>query len=157
MVFYVVLLASKPSSAQDLLNCDDFPSQAAAQANLRANPSDPNNLDADNDGIACETFGYPAGSPRDETPVALATTQTTNNTSPVTNLIPITNQNNRGGVTAAANPSRKPQRERSVINVPNRPLPPSGGLPVYGVVSGFVLTGAGLLALGLAIRRASRR
>ena len=50
---------------------------------------------------------------------------------------------------------RRPQRERTrdVVNVPARPLPPSGGLPVYGVVGGFVLTGAGLLALGLVIRR----
>ena len=68
-----------------------------------------------------------------------------------------TNQSNQGGVTAIANPPGKPQRERSIINVPNRPLPPSGGLPVYGVVTGFVLTGAGLLALGLVIWRGSRR
>jgi hypothetical protein len=51
------------------LDCAEFPSQSAAQAELRRDPSDPNSLDADNDGIACETFDYPAGSPRDETPV----------------------------------------------------------------------------------------
>lgn len=33
-------------------NCSDFKSQAAAQAALRADPSDPNKLDADRDGIA---------------------------------------------------------------------------------------------------------
>ncbi len=38
----------------DPYNCADFPSQAAAQAVLRADPSDPNRLDADLDGIACE-------------------------------------------------------------------------------------------------------
>ncbi len=58
-------------------------------------------------------------------------------------------------------PQNRPRRERTreVINVPRRPLPPSGGasLPVYGVVGGFVLTGAGLLALGLVIRRGSQR
>ena len=36
------------------LDCVDFATQEAAQANLNANPSDPNNLDADDDGIACE-------------------------------------------------------------------------------------------------------
>lgn len=41
------------ASAQDL-NCDDFATQAEAQANLDANPSDPNNLDGNNDGVACE-------------------------------------------------------------------------------------------------------
>lgn len=35
-------------------NCPDFPSQAAAQAVLRADPSDPFGLDRDRDGIACE-------------------------------------------------------------------------------------------------------
>ncbi|MDA2911628.1 excalibur calcium-binding domain-containing protein [Nitrospiraceae bacterium AH_259_D15_M11_P09] len=35
-------------------NCPDFGSQAEAQAVLRLDPSDPNRLDGDNDGIACE-------------------------------------------------------------------------------------------------------
>lgn len=35
-------------------NCVNYPSQAAAQAALRSNPADPNGLDADRDGIACE-------------------------------------------------------------------------------------------------------
>jgi plastocyanin len=39
----------------DRFNCDDFPSQAAAQAVLRADPSDSNRLDRDHDGVACET------------------------------------------------------------------------------------------------------
>lgn len=37
------------------LDCDDFASQPEAQAVLDADPSDPNNLDGDGDGIACET------------------------------------------------------------------------------------------------------
>src|SRR5829696_8629122 len=51
--------------AQDLYNCSDFASQAAAQAYLRANPSDPSHLDADYDGIACESNPPP----RDLVPV----------------------------------------------------------------------------------------
>lgn len=50
----------------DAFNCGDFRSQADAQAVLRADPSDPNRLDGnDNDGLACET--NPA--PRDLVPV----------------------------------------------------------------------------------------
>jgi hypothetical protein len=49
----------------DAYNCSDFPSQAAAQAVLRADPSDPNGLDGNRDGVACES--NPA--PRDETRV----------------------------------------------------------------------------------------
>lgn len=38
------------------LNCSDYSSQSAAQAALDADPSDPYDLDTDNDGIACESF-----------------------------------------------------------------------------------------------------
>ncbi|MSQ24420.1 MAG: excalibur calcium-binding domain-containing protein [Chloroflexi bacterium] len=43
----------------DIANCGDFPSQAYAQAVLRADPSDPNKLDTDRDGIACESRPNP--------------------------------------------------------------------------------------------------
>ena len=46
-------------------DCADFDSQAAAQAHLRADPSDPDGLDSDGDGIACESLGGPF----DRTPV----------------------------------------------------------------------------------------
>lgn len=65
----LAVLAVAPGNlafAQADLDCDDFASQAEAQAALRANPSDPNGLDGnDDDGIACESL--PA--PRDEVPV----------------------------------------------------------------------------------------
>jgi hypothetical protein len=43
----------------DAYNCADFASQADAQAVLRADPSDPNGLDRDVDGIACESNRAP--------------------------------------------------------------------------------------------------
>jgi hypothetical protein len=43
-----------PSPKARNLNCKDFPSQAAAQAALRNDPSDPHGLDNDRDGVACE-------------------------------------------------------------------------------------------------------
>ena len=46
-------------------DCPNFSSQAAAQAHLRAHPSDPDELDRDGNGVACEN--NPA--PRDLTPV----------------------------------------------------------------------------------------
>jgi hypothetical protein len=49
-------------------DCSDFPSQAAAQAHLRADPQDPDGLDSDSDGIACESLGAPF----DRTPVVAA-------------------------------------------------------------------------------------
>jgi uncharacterized protein YqkB len=53
----------------DAYNCGDFPTQARAQAVLRADPTDSNGLDGDRDGIACEGSGGP---PFDWTPVPRA-------------------------------------------------------------------------------------
>lgn len=53
------------AAAQRDLDCRDFPNQAAAQAELRRDPSDPHQLDADRDGIACESSRCPC----DKTPV----------------------------------------------------------------------------------------
>lgn len=50
----------------DIANCADFVSQADAQAVLRADPTDPNGLDADIDGLACESNR----APKDLVPVA---------------------------------------------------------------------------------------
>ncbi len=47
---------SQPPTQSDL-DCADFASQAEAQATFDADPSDPNGLDADGDGIACEEDG----------------------------------------------------------------------------------------------------
>jgi hypothetical protein len=57
--------SSGNSTPGDIYNCSDFPSQAAAQAYLRQYPSDPSRLDADRDGIACESNKAPF----DKTPV----------------------------------------------------------------------------------------
>ena len=48
-VFCSLLLVGS-AVAQDDLDCEDFDSQEEAQAELNRDPSDPNNLDADNDG-----------------------------------------------------------------------------------------------------------
>ncbi len=55
------LLFASIAAAQDDLDCDDFATQAEAQQALFQNPTDPNNLDADNDGEACEEAGLPEG------------------------------------------------------------------------------------------------
>ena len=56
MVF--MMMAAAPAVAQGDLDCDDFSSQAEAQQTLRQDPSDPNGLDAEGDGVACETEDY---------------------------------------------------------------------------------------------------
>ena len=39
------------------LDCSDFSTQSQAQAEYNSDPSDPNRLDRDGDGIACESAG----------------------------------------------------------------------------------------------------
>jgi Excalibur calcium-binding domain len=58
LMFLVILAAcfAHKAAAQDVFNCSDFATQEEAQAELDRAPSDPNNLDADNDGIACENL-----------------------------------------------------------------------------------------------------
>lgn len=51
---------SSPASAVADRDCPDFSSQAEAQAALDSAPSDPERLDRDNDGQACEDFDYGA-------------------------------------------------------------------------------------------------
>ena len=54
-----LVLVAPAALAQADTDCSDYASQADAQAALRADPSDPNGLDADNDGIACESNPAP--------------------------------------------------------------------------------------------------
>ena len=84
---------------QAATDCSGYPSQAAAQAALRADPSDPNNLDPDDDGIACENNPGPydrtpvnrqTGGPSPTTTIAVLTTTTT--TQPVTTVDRSTDQ-----------------------------------------------------------------
>ncbi len=53
----LLVLAGASAAAQDRYNCEDFATQAEAQAELELTlPDDPSRLDADSDGIACEAF-----------------------------------------------------------------------------------------------------
>jgi hypothetical protein len=85
LVLGLGLATSTPAAeAQELLDCEDFDSQAEAQAYYRENPDDPTDNDADEDGIACELFAY-EDSATDYEPVTTAvgadtTTATTTTT-----------------------------------------------------------------------------
>src|SRR4051794_9387921 len=137
----MVLLISAPSNifAQDLYDCPDFRYQEDAQAIYDQDPSDPYGLDRDKDGIACEDLPHrPAGTPPGDTSVG-----ETSSTEPTTG--------------ASAQSSREQQRRNIVKGtVPNRRLPPTGGLPVYVMVTGFILMGTTLVGLGFGIRRRQR-
>ena len=65
-------------------NCTDFKSQSQAQAVLRADPGDPNGLDTDGDGIACESNP----SPKDLVPVQRPATPPTGTSTPASSPAP---------------------------------------------------------------------
>lgn len=55
------LALAAPVQAQDL-DCPDFATQVEAQAKYDEDPSDPHRLDADDDGLACESLPSGGGS-----------------------------------------------------------------------------------------------
>jgi len=56
--FALPMAASAGSSNGDDLNCSDFSSQQDAQATYVEQDGDPDNLDDDNDGSACDDYSY---------------------------------------------------------------------------------------------------
>lgn len=108
------------ASAQDDQNCDDFTYQEDAQDHLNADPSDPDQLDGnDNDGIACENLPHRPASATTATTATTAPTATTPTTAPTTTRFTST-----------------PTTTRAMANTG------SGTLPL-------TLAGAGVLVLGV--------
>ena len=98
------------------LDCADFASQAEAQATLDADTTDPNGLDADGDGIACEELFQ-----------SEPTEPTTQYTPPETNLTAFT---------------ETPGEEATGATTTTQ-LPATGG-PSLVLLAGALLIGAGL-------------
>jgi len=58
------------TNGADRYNCTSFASQAEAQEALTVNaPGDPNRLDMNGNGVACEDITYPPNTPRNTTPI----------------------------------------------------------------------------------------
>jgi hypothetical protein len=142
----VLALWATPAFAQDDQSCDDFKSQAAAQAHLRSDPSDPDGLDArpgpadgndqaGGDGIACES--NPA--PYDREPVFAGPKPT----QPPTTAPPTT-----------APPNEAPVTETPVTEAP--PTTVGGALPFTGPDDTTLPVGAALLVAGGLLLGATR-
>src|SRR5919107_810226 len=75
-MFVCIAVSAHKAEAQNIFNCSSFATQEEAQAEFNRDPSDPNNLDGDNDGIACEDLPS-GGTP---TTTGTSTTGTTTGT-----------------------------------------------------------------------------
>lgn len=172
-----MLVASPAAVGQQDLDCKDFASQADAQAELRSNPSDPNNLDAEDDGVACETYPYPEGTPRDETPVPPAQSPvgdsdcedfaTQAKAQQVFNQDPSDPNNldsdNDGiacedffggsGEDQYAEETTVIENTVEIVNIPDKDLPKTGGHSVSILPAGALLIGSGIVLLSIARRR----
>ena len=62
ILFLGAMVVGPAAFAQDTYNCDDFGTQEEAQEVLDQDTSDPHQLDADDDGIACEDLDSGGGS-----------------------------------------------------------------------------------------------
>jgi hypothetical protein len=174
LTFCIVLLVVSPSEAQQDLDCSDFDFQEDAQEELESDRSDSNNLDADNDGIACETLPRRGGA-ENNTNDGNATEDTGDDEADESNVSSA--QQNQGensadrsaasqssaragGAFAQSSSNERPdQRRRDRVikgTIPKKRLPPTGGPSVCVVVTGSVLVSMGLLGLGLVIRRGPR-
>src|SRR5215217_424860 len=116
-----IIYPSKPAVAQaDQYDCASFGSQESAQVELDSDPSDPNNLDSDGNGRACDDYPYgTSGSVAASSPSP---------SKPSANAAPSSN--------ASASPKPKPpQKNRNLFasgGPTNGPVPlmADGGCPV---------------------------
>jgi hypothetical protein len=133
-VFCSLLLVGS-AVAQDDLNCEDFDSQDEAQAELDRDPSDPNNLDADNDGLACETYPYENSGDDNGTPVD--------------------GQYDDGGGDDGGVDDGVDDPNDVIDNTNSKkPLPNTGGVSLLGIaVVALALVGVGASVLRISIRR----
>ena len=175
----LVFLVASPAMAQDSdLDCADFDSQAEAQAELESDPSDPNGLDADNDGEACEEFDYgddgdsddgeeggichvPTGNPENVKFISAAEPSFDSHVEGHEGDFPVGSEEEcvpPGGDDAADDATGDQYGDdvadddaADVVNdtIPDKPLPNTGGLPLGGAA----LLGVALVVVGGSVLR----
>ena len=156
---YLFFIAVGSARAQNDLDCSDFDFQEDAQAELDKDRSDPNNLDADNDGIACENLPHRGGGSGENTggentgdnEPTVVNPQHNNSSGASSRSSASGSSAVAGGASAQSNQDRKNKVIKNTI--PKKRLAPTGGVPMYVVVTGSLLVGTSLLALGIVVRR----
>jgi hypothetical protein len=130
-----MILASPVLAQTSDVDCADYATQEQAQAVYNADPSDPNGLDADDDGIACETLAS-GGSMEDGT-MMMEMEDGTMMMAP-TQYAPTTPAE---GVD-----------EMTPSTTTTTPLPDTGG-PSLLIPAAVLLLGSGLIGLGVLRRK----
>ncbi len=122
---------SKPAAAQaNQYDCASFGSQDSAQAELERDPSDPNGLDADGNGRACDDYDY--GSSANSTS---SSSSLPSSASPGSTSSEDPSSSPSASSSASPSPQPRPQGDRNLFESggpTNGPVPPmpDGGCPV---------------------------
>lgn len=135
IAFVASLFLAPAAMAQNQFNCPDFATQEQAQAVLDQDSSDPNRLDANSDGVACEDL--PSGAGQQQSMMEEQPQQPMMETTTMTETTVMGEPTMMGGTT--------------------QPLPKSGG-PVVGgpsvlLPAAALLLGAGVLGFAILRRR----
>jgi hypothetical protein len=132
---------SEPAAAQSDQNaCARFGSQEDAQAALERDPSDPNNLDSDNNGRACEDYVYSTNTTESTTAENTTPESTTINSTSPSSPSPSTaspsaaSPSSPSPSSTSPSPKPRPQGDRNLLDAggPTEgpvPLMPGGGCP----------------------------
>ena len=144
---------STPALAQeDQYDCPSFGSQESAQAELERDPRDPNNLDPDGNGQACEDYDYgstnsaspsssasPAttSSPESTTGGSQSSPSPTSDSSPTSSASPTSDASPSSSASPSSDASASPQAETQDDDLMRSggpdggpvPLMPDGGCP----------------------------
>jgi cell division protein FtsN len=119
--------AAAQSSQYD---CASFGSQQSAQAELERDPSDPNDLDSDGNGRACDDYDYSAGT----TNATTTNTTTTNTTTPSSPSPSSPSPSSPSPSSASPSSEPRPQGDQNLLDAGGptngpAPLMPDGTCP----------------------------
>ena len=142
-------LMAAPAFAVDLYNCEDFDTQPEAQEVYDADPSDPNGLDDDADGIVCELLPVvvvePGSEPSPAPEPAATETSEPEDTEPAATATSTSEPT--ATTTATPAPAAVPTSEEAQVS----PMPVGGVDTGAGGTSGVenqgLILGGGVLAL----------
>jgi hypothetical protein len=124
----------EPAAAQtDQYDCASFGSQQSAQAELERDPSDPNNLDPDGNGRACDDYAY--GSSATNSPLPSSPSPSTASPSSPSPSSPSPSSPSPSSPSSSSpSPKPRPQGDRNLLNAGGPtggpvPLMPDGNCP----------------------------
>src|SRR5215210_1672724 len=107
---------SEPAAAQvNQKNCSSFDSQEAAQAALERDPSDPNDLDSDGNGRACDDYAYNTRTANNVPPSSASPSSTSPSSASPSSTSP-SSVSPSSASTSSASPNARPQKPRDLLD-----------------------------------------